>query len=82
MHVDPVCSRPVSDDEPPPLRTEYAGEEYFFCSTTCLERFESELDLFTLGPGAASLANRDRGLRTSPSPTIAPQAKLEQAHCH
>lgn len=61
---------------------EYAEEIYFFCSPECLQRFDAEPDLFTIGPGVGFLANRDRGVRPVPSPPVGSHAKIEQGHCH
>ena len=81
MSVDPVCDEQVSERNNRHI-AEYAEQEYFFCSSACLERFDAEPDLFTLEPGEGRLANRDRGIRTVSNPSAGRHAMLEQGHCH
>jgi len=46
-HVDPVCGMAVRDDENA-LRTEYAGQTYYFCSESCRVTFEKEPERFAV----------------------------------
>jgi len=41
---DPVCGMEVSDDAP--IRAEYEGNTYFFCSEECHQKFEAQPDAF------------------------------------
>ncbi len=80
MTIDPVCGRPVRDQEQAQT-AEYAGERYVFCSAACLERFDAEQDLFTNDPGEGQLANDDRGVYphgVSPAPPPPTHGLLEQ----
>ena len=43
--VDPVCGMQV-DPGRPPARRDYAGKQYFFCCSSCAERFSSEPDKY------------------------------------
>ncbi|HYU20016.1 MAG TPA: YHS domain-containing protein [Chloroflexota bacterium] len=79
--IDPVCGERVAE-QGNPHSSEYAEEPYFFCSATCLQRFDAEPDLFTIEPGEASLADRDRGIRSVANPGPSLHAKIEQPHCH
>lgn len=81
MAIDPVCGQAAPEEDNPQI-TEYAEERYYFCSSGCLQRFEAEPDLFTIDPGEAVRANRDRGLRPVPRQAVGSHAKLEQGHCH
>jgi YHS domain-containing protein len=38
MSIDPICGKPVADDEAESL--EYKRKTYFFCSQRCRGRFE------------------------------------------
>ena len=81
MQIDPVCGQRVRG-RGNKLRVEYAGENYFFCSSECLERFDAQPDLFTAGPGEGKLADRDRGVlpgHGARMPAPSARAKLEQA---
>ena len=70
---DPVCGKkvvPASET----LTEEYAGISYFFCSQSCLDRFNQDADIFTIGGPLGTLAGtqatQDRGLRRkSQNPT-------------
>jgi YHS domain-containing protein len=42
---DPVCGMDVLVTEDAP-RAEYKGQEYFFCSAECLDRFQTQADQF------------------------------------
>ena len=44
--IDPVCGMQVQTAHAPAHRT-YAGEEYWFCSDRCAERFDSDPDRYT-----------------------------------
>lgn len=77
---DPVCGKEIAADGNP-HRAEYADQTYYFCSAACQARFEEEADMFTSGPAAGRVADRDRGVRDDEhegelSPTA--PAKLEQ----
>ena len=39
MAIDPVCKMEV-DEEEAPGHTEYDGNDYFFCSKSCEQKFE------------------------------------------
>ena len=43
--IDPVCGMAVRDDADA-LKTEYAGQIYFFCSEDCRTTFEQEPQRF------------------------------------
>jgi YHS domain-containing protein len=43
--IDPVCGMAVPD-EGNALKTEYAGQTYFFCSESCRSSFEKEPERF------------------------------------
>jgi Cu+-exporting ATPase len=43
--TDPVCGMEVTP-ETAAGAWEYQGETYFFCSTSCLERFKADPDAF------------------------------------
>jgi P-type Cu+ transporter len=55
--VDPVCGMRVNPDTAK-HRFEYRGEQYFFCSARCRERFQAEAEKFlqprSAGPEAAA----------------------------
>jgi YHS domain-containing protein len=63
---DPVCGKRVATSRAA-LSEEYAGVSYFFCSQSCLDRFNQDADIFTIGGPAGTLAGaqatHDRGLR-------------------
>src|SRR5579884_641730 len=61
-HRDPVCGRELGSS-PSPYRTEYADVTYQFCSSSCLQRFVEQPDIFTAQPGRGQVAERDRALR-------------------
>lgn len=46
---DPVCGRPIAEDEAV-AKTEWAGQTYYFCSSECQERFEQDPAQFLGGP--------------------------------
>src|SRR5687768_8335810 len=46
--IDPVCGMKVSTDSP--LRTEHAGQTYYFCNPRCLARFQADPGAFLSGP--------------------------------
>src|SRR5437588_1416926 len=80
--VDPVCGMQV-DPERAPARREHAGRQYFFCCSSCAERFSSEPDKY-LQPRAneppAQLVQL--GKVPLPSPGLSPDQKppsVEQA---
>lgn len=81
MKIDQVCGRPVIQRRNA-HRTEYAGQQYLFCSPACLQRFDAEPDLFTLDAGEGNLVDRDRGLRPVANPGSGQHARLEQGPCH
>jgi len=65
------------------LVVEYAGEQYYFCSLECLDRFDAQPDLFTFQPGEGKLVNRDRYLlpgHGASMPRPGPHAILEPAY--
>jgi YHS domain-containing protein len=39
MAIDPVCKMEV-DEEVAPGHTEYDGQDYYFCSLSCEQKFE------------------------------------------
>ena len=81
MQLDPVCGKRVARSRNR-LVAEYAGVQYYFCSLDCLNRFDSQPDLFTNQPGEGKLANRDRYLlpgHGANMPAAGPHATLEQA---
>ena len=59
---DPVCGQDVAitDDA---LTEDYAGVVYFFTSQTCLDRFNQDADIFTIGEPGGTPATHDRGQR-------------------
>jgi YHS domain-containing protein len=70
---DPVCGKKVVPAGET-LTEEYAGIGYFFCSQTCLDRFNQDADIFTIGGALGTLAGaqatQDRGQRRkSQTPT-------------
>ena len=81
MPIDPVCGQRVPE-RGNLQSTEYAAEDYFFCSPECLQRFDAEPDLFTAEPGEGHLADRDRGIRRVANPGAGLHARIEQPHCH
>ncbi len=40
MATDPICGMDV--DESAPLKTEFEGKTYYFCSTVCKNAFDKE----------------------------------------
>lgn len=38
METDPVCQMPV-DPEAAEFKVEYKGQEYYFCSSGCYDKF-------------------------------------------
>ena len=61
--LDPVCGKSVVIVDGT-LTEEYAGVTYYFSSQACLDRFNQDADIFTIGRPSGTLATRDRGLRT------------------
>jgi YHS domain-containing protein len=65
---DPVCGKRVATSRVA-LSEEYAGVTYFFCSQSCLDRFNQDADIFTIGGPTGTLAGaqatHDRGQRTT-----------------
>jgi YHS domain-containing protein len=39
MAIDPVCKMEI-DEEAAPGHSEYDGQDFYFCSRTCQEKFE------------------------------------------
>jgi YHS domain-containing protein len=54
---DPVCGMDV-DVVTAAGRTEYKGQEYFFCGTTCQEKFDAHPDQYM---GASAKASKSGG---------------------
>jgi YHS domain-containing protein len=81
MSIDPVCGQRVPERGNPQC-TEYAAEDYFFCSPECPQRFNAEPDLCTADPGGGGQADRDRGIRRVANPGAGLRARIEQPHCH
>jgi len=48
MKIDSVCGMKVKKDSP--HSTEYDGQQWHFCSSHCLEKFEAEPEQFTIDP--------------------------------
>nr|MDQ3829026.1 YHS domain-containing protein [Candidatus Tectomicrobia bacterium] len=61
--IDPVCGMTV-DPEHAAGTSEYHGRRYFFCSTSCLERFQAEPERFTGRPSGS--ASPQGGAQTPP----------------
>jgi P-type Cu+ transporter len=40
LSVDPVCGMNVNEAEAPGGKANYAGQQFFFCSTFCRKNFE------------------------------------------
>jgi YHS domain-containing protein len=59
---DPVCGQDVAMTDGA-LTEDYAGVVYFFGSQACLDRFNQDADIFTLGEPGGTLATHDRGQR-------------------
>src|SRR5688572_15946420 len=81
MQLDSVCGQRVRKAGNR-LVAEYAGVQYYFCSLECLNRFDSQPDLFTFQPGEGKLANRDRYLlpgHGADNPPANPHAVLQPA---
>jgi hypothetical protein len=54
---------------------------YFFCSQSCLDRFNQDTDIFTVDSPVGALATRDRGLRSAHEAGNDPgQLLFEQSH--
>ena len=49
-HRDPVCGMKV-DDAGAAGTSEYEGQTYYFCSTTCKSRFDEEPGRYAGGEG-------------------------------
>ncbi len=47
VSIDPVCGRPVVDDDGPSV--EYKRRTYHFCSDRCRARFERQADRIHVG---------------------------------
>ncbi|MCU1283844.1 MAG: hypothetical protein JWO13_194 [Acidobacteriales bacterium] len=41
MAIDPVCNMEV-DEETAPGHTTYDGQDFYFCSLTCQQKFEHD----------------------------------------
>lgn len=77
---DPVCGATVPRTGADDLSEEYAGVTYVFCSQACLERFIQDTDIFTLDIPLGPELTRDRGIRSSVSPTPPVRVTFEQSH--
>ena len=77
MALDPICGMQVEEREGA-QSAEYAGETHYFCSSDCLERFDSQPDLFTGGRGEGQMADHDRGIHPAENPGCGAHAALEQ----
>lgn len=40
MATDPVCGMSI-DEKAAPVRTTYAGQQYYFCSNDCFQKFNA-----------------------------------------
>jgi len=47
VSVDPICGKPVVDDDSPSM--EYHHRTYFFCSDRCRDRFARRIERLRLG---------------------------------
>lgn len=45
MHTDPVCGMHV-DEKNAAGKSKHNGQEFYFCSTTCKEKFDQNPDQF------------------------------------
>ncbi len=68
MAIDPVCGMQV-DPAQAAGQSEFAGQTYFFCATTCKTRFDTDPQRYTR-PQTVSLGLP--GKAASPSPELAP----------
>jgi Cu+-exporting ATPase len=62
MTRDPVCGRPVNENQAA-YTSEYAGRIYSFCSEHCWQQFEENPDLYAAqqrGEERAPTAHADR----------------------
>jgi YHS domain-containing protein len=59
---DPVCGLDVPITAGA-LTDDYAGVVYFFSSQACLDRFNQDADIFTIGEPGGTPATHDRGQR-------------------
>jgi YHS domain-containing protein len=59
---DPVCGQEVAMTDGA-LTEDYAGMVYFFSSQACLDRFNQDADIFTIGQPGGTAATHDRGQR-------------------
>jgi YHS domain-containing protein len=59
---DPVCGQDVAMTDGA-LTEDYAGVVYFFSSQACLDRFNQDADIFTIGEPDGTPATHDRGQR-------------------
>jgi YHS domain-containing protein len=61
---DPVCGKLARVGANRRLRFDYAGERYYFCSRTCLQRFAEQPEVFLSHPGEeGDKASFDRARR-------------------
>ena len=73
-HIDPVCGMTVKPDSP--LRHEYNGKAYLFCSSKCLTKFSANPDKYLIG------GMTDTGEIKDPvcGMTVPPDTKLRHEH--
>jgi Cu+-exporting ATPase len=45
MAIDHVCDMEV-DERTAPARSEYAGDQYYFCSEECKKKFDADPDKY------------------------------------
>lgn len=74
--LDPVCGKSVVIGDGA-LAGDYAGVTYYFTSQACLDRFNQDADIFTLGRPSGTLATHDRGLRTGEAHAFAGRTLFE-----
>ena len=70
LATDPVCGMQVRQDTA--LRTEHDGQEYFFCSASCKERFLADPQGFEVGAVDRSSAAPDLAAPVSASEWTCP----------
>lgn len=53
MHRDPVCSMEV-DEGSAASRSQYQGEDYYFCSQDCKQKFDRNPEQYTRQKGQSA----------------------------
>jgi Cu+-exporting ATPase len=49
IHIDPICGMEINEDNAAG-KSHYQGNEYYFCSETCKERFDLDPAEYVTSP--------------------------------